>query len=463
VDVQALTRLAKRVQPIQRLAAEINATLTSGGRLFLVGCGATGRLSLALETFARQGLLAPAYADRVVGFMAGGDAALIRSIENFEDHPEYGARQLTELGFQPNDLLIASTEGGETPFVIGATEEAVRLGARPPFFLYCNPDALLCWTAERSRRVIQHPGIATINLSTGPMAVAGSTRMQASTVLMAAIGVAMECHTRPASVPRVLSRLCQRLSAHNPVWLEPFITSETNLYQKDGYMLYRTRSAGIAVLTDTTERSPTFSLPPFENAFHPEQPACRCYLHLCNTPDAPAAWRTLLGREPRCLEWPEHRHFTGAAHLKGFNFSDQTSSLRQARTGKRSRVFHIELSDACLTFRLGRLHHNVACRGWSLLEKQCLLKMLLNDHSTLVMGRLGRYQGNLMTYVKPANYKLIDRAVRYVRLLWAAKHTTPLPYAAATRALFEVKQDLPPDQPIVPATLRWLETHPLPA
>jgi N-acetylmuramic acid 6-phosphate etherase len=46
-----------------------------------------------------------------------------------------------------------------------------------------------------------------------------------------------------------------------------------------------------------------------------------------------------------------------------------------------------------------------------------LLKLLLNAHSTLVMGRLGRYERNLMTWVRPSNNKLIDRAIRYIDLL----------------------------------------------
>lgn len=44
--------------------------------------------------------------------MAGGDAALIKSIEDFEDHPEFAEQQLIQLGFKENDLLIGSTEGG---------------------------------------------------------------------------------------------------------------------------------------------------------------------------------------------------------------------------------------------------------------------------------------------------------------------------------------------------------------
>src|SRR5581483_11789624 len=98
----------------------------------------------------RQVAERPMFQNSVVGFMAGGDLALVHSIENFEDHPEYGARQLMELGFGENDLLISSTEGGETPFVIGATERAAEASRRSPWFLYCNPDSALA-EVERSR------------------------------------------------------------------------------------------------------------------------------------------------------------------------------------------------------------------------------------------------------------------------------------------------------------------------
>jgi N-acetylmuramic acid 6-phosphate etherase len=168
----------------------IVTALQSGGKIFLVGCGATGRLSLSLETFFRQTYeeYSTNIHNLIVSFMAGGDVALIHSIEKFEDFPEYGARQLRDLGFSKNDLLIASTEGGETPFVIGATEEASLISQWPPYFLYCNPDEVLVKALERSRKIIENPNIKKVNLTVGPMALTGSTRLQASTILMAFIG-----------------------------------------------------------------------------------------------------------------------------------------------------------------------------------------------------------------------------------------------------------------------------------
>lgn len=72
--------------------------------------------------------------------MAGGDAALIKSIEDFEDHPEFAQQQLVQLGFKDNDILIASTEGGETPWVIGAVWKSTEISHRKPYILYGNTD-----------------------------------------------------------------------------------------------------------------------------------------------------------------------------------------------------------------------------------------------------------------------------------------------------------------------------------
>ncbi len=191
LDNDTVKVLIDKTKQICDLKNKINETLKAGNNIFFCGCGATGRLSLTIETLWRQVHKGDGLKDRVFSFMSGGDVALIRSIENFEDYPQYGARQLIEAGFKPGDLLISTTEGGETPFVIGATEKAALISDRKPFFLYCNPDDILCEVAERSKLVIQNQHIEKINLTVGPMAVTGSTRMQSSTILLAAAGIAM--------------------------------------------------------------------------------------------------------------------------------------------------------------------------------------------------------------------------------------------------------------------------------
>ncbi|MCK5018533.1 MAG: hypothetical protein KAS32_15845, partial [Candidatus Peribacteraceae bacterium] len=108
-------------------------------------------MALTLETLWREKYDSKTNMDDVVAFMAGGDVALIKSIENFEDYVLFGVKQLFEMGFIDGDLLIGCSEGGETPFVLGATETAGRLSSNIPYFLYCNPDAILKKEVRRSR------------------------------------------------------------------------------------------------------------------------------------------------------------------------------------------------------------------------------------------------------------------------------------------------------------------------
>ncbi|WP_269540296.1 hypothetical protein [Cerasicoccus fimbriatus] len=464
VDQQALATLTERLTPTEEVVASIRETWADGGRIFLAGCGATGRLSIALETFCREGLVPEALQDKVIGFMAGGDAALIRSIEGFEDFPSYGARQLRELGFTQNDLLIASTEGGETPWVIGATEEATRISRRTPWFCYCNPDAILHELVERSRRVLDNPAIRKWNLAVGPMGIAGSTRMQSTTVLQYCIGLALELaaqNTQDASTQfaQRLASFTDSVNKLNWGFLSDFILRESEIYQQGDRTLYVTEDFGVTVLTDTTERSPTFSLPVFENYTLGEttEPLSLCYLSIPEQRHVGPAWQRLLRREPRCLTWPDDLPVTRHERLMGYDISAHAAHNRAMSCGEaRHHIFGIDDVDGGIVWALGRLAAEAVPAGLPMLEKQTLLKMLLNAHSTLVMGRLGRYEGNLMTYVKPSNNKLIDRAIRYIQTLQCKVADKPATYENICRELYRQRATLAPDEPIVLKTLHAL-------
>lgn len=436
VDDDALAAVAAS----PALGAAVADTLASGRRVFLAGCGATGRLSLTLEVLWRQ----THGDDRVVAFMAGGDLALVHSIESFEDMPSFGARQLDELGFDDGDLLIACTEGGETPWVIGATLRAAERSSRAPWFLYCNPDDALRGI-ERCRRVLDDARVQKLPLVVGPMALSGSTRMQASTVLQLVVGAAL-FREDPVGPLRA------RLAAVDVDALAAFVLDEATTYDRGGHVSYEADRYGITILTDTTERAPTFSLRKFESRGAQEEPSWS-FFHLLDTKDAPDAWRRLLLRAPRPLQWPEVARVAGVERLMAFDFSDDGAVDRLQRARPQS-TFRIVRDGHAAVWTLGgggqptRTAH-VHVGGLTLLQEHLLLKMLLNAHSTLVMARMGRTERNLMTYVRPSNKKLIDRVVRYVRLLLAGDGYPVPPYDDVARAVFAAMPTLGADEPIV--------------
>ncbi len=76
-------------------------------------------------------------------------------------------------------------------------------------------------------------------------------------------------------------------------------------------------------------------------------------------------------------------------------------------------------------------------------------------HSTLVMGRLGRFEGNLMTWVYPSNGKLIDRAARYTEILLHRRAMTFSPMMRSS-APNSPKAELSPQDSIVHKTVEKL-------
>jgi N-acetylmuramic acid 6-phosphate etherase len=138
-----------------------------GGRLLYVGAGTSGRLGVldAAEcppTFGSD-------PEMVQGLIAGGYGALVRAREGAEDRSEDGARDLGERNVGERDVVFGIATSGVTPYVLGALEEARRVGAAT-VFLSCSP-------ADRGSVAAD----VTITPLVGPEVVTGSTRMKAGT------------------------------------------------------------------------------------------------------------------------------------------------------------------------------------------------------------------------------------------------------------------------------------------
>lgn len=138
-----------------------------GGRLFYTGAGTSGRLGVldASECPPTFGV-SP---ELVQGIIAGGEAALSRATEATEDDPASGARDLLDRGFRTGDVLCGIAASGRTPYVLGAVNEARRMGAKT-IGLSCVPDSDLAQSVD-----------VAIAPLTGPEVITGSTRMKAGT------------------------------------------------------------------------------------------------------------------------------------------------------------------------------------------------------------------------------------------------------------------------------------------
>jgi N-acetylmuramic acid 6-phosphate etherase len=154
------------VLPALAVAVDLaTEALRDGHRIHYFGAGTSGRIAVmdAAE-------LIPTYniePSLIVAHQAGGAEAVRRSVENVEDHEANGAAEGDAL--QPGDVAVGLTASGRTPYVIAALAAASARGART-VLISAHPGAPF------GSEVDVHVGV-----STGPEAIAGSTRMKAGT------------------------------------------------------------------------------------------------------------------------------------------------------------------------------------------------------------------------------------------------------------------------------------------
>lgn len=479
VELDALETLQDVDSLAQNVVDSFEQCLRAGRRIFLCGCGATGRLSLILESVWRQAPRA-GFENSVVAFTAGGDYALVRSLGVFEDRPDLGAKHLMDLGFQDGDVLVAITEGGETPFVLGALDQATKTSAVDSWLLFCNPPELLQNLVARSRNAMENPRVRWHGFETPPMALTGSTRLQASTVLMAFVGACLREVAGGQRFRWIISELVDGIVQMNAKDFVPLIEIECDAHQRNEFTLHRSRSAAMPVLTDTTERSPTFSLTPFESKLdsnRSDTTSARTYLEIPRTKNSSEAWRHLLRREPRPFHAPKDVNAPNIDlnAITAFDFSDGVRERRKEYGVQTTTILDVEFGEdlhlseePTLYFRNenDRAFAEVRLRSsHEPLIRQAQMKYALNLQSTLAMGRLGRFHGNLMTFVRPTNGKLVDRALRTLRQL-AFDEAVKTGSAKLDRlargindepflnAIFEAVDSVSPDEPVA---LRALE------
>jgi N-acetylmuramic acid 6-phosphate etherase len=492
------------------IAAEVLKAVKNGGKIFFTGCGSTGRLSIMLDSIWRDfwqkhlQIKDSDFENRTFSVMAGGDYALIKSVEGFEDFTAFGNKQINDLGVCDKDVVFAITEGGETSFVIGTAWAGVTAGAKV-YFVYNNPDEILCEYVQRSREVIQDDRIEKINLTTGPMAITGSTRMQATSIQLCVMTTILEivCReligTSAKNVPQdYLAALEEGYATlRSPEFrkqLAQLVMMEERIYRgSNGISFqnnYHANHLGIDVLTDTTERSPTYCTPPFRKFDDAKATESWAYLFV---PDdwTDSAWKNILKRKPRCVEWNSdevmslvgEEKYERTMDIVGrisstelMRFKVGTNGLRYRTQGvgdgavaviaraddaepllkqiekaaaAKSKVAQIYFGSKAVAESVKQIEERIpGCitvfvpvpEKTFLLDgvARVMVKLVMNALSTCTMVRLGRVLGNFMVWVVPSNLKLIDRATRYITKL------TGLEYEAANELLFEIIEYVEP-------------------
>lgn len=155
---------------IPQIEALVNAAtdkLLTGGRLFYMGAGTSGRLGVVDASECPPTYGVPY--GLVIGIIAGGEQAITRAVEFAEDSTEQGWKDLTSYQISDKDVVIGIAASGRTPYVIGALKKCRENGIITGS-ISCNPNSPVSQHAEFPIEVI-----------VGPEFVTGSTRMKSGT------------------------------------------------------------------------------------------------------------------------------------------------------------------------------------------------------------------------------------------------------------------------------------------
>jgi len=167
-DAGVPAAVAKARLQIARAIELVEAAFRAGGRLVYVGAGTSGRLGVLDATECPPTFGSPP--EMVVGIIAGGLPALVRSVEGAEDDLNAAKDAIDSLRVGSDDVVIGIAASGTTPFVQAALTQAQSHGARTALVSCSEPPRELTGTCD-----------ACITVLVGPEIVTGSTRMKAGT------------------------------------------------------------------------------------------------------------------------------------------------------------------------------------------------------------------------------------------------------------------------------------------
>jgi N-acetylmuramic acid 6-phosphate etherase len=167
-DAGVPSAVARVREEIARAIDLVEAAFRAGGRLVYVGAGTSGRLGVLDAAECPPTFGTPP--EMVLGVIAGGYPALVRSVEGAEDDVNAGIGEIDARRVGPHDVVVGIAASGTTPFVRAALSRAQTLGARSVLVTCAEPPALLQETCD-----------VCIVVKVGPEVVTGSTRMKAGT------------------------------------------------------------------------------------------------------------------------------------------------------------------------------------------------------------------------------------------------------------------------------------------
>ena len=164
-DNKIATIVRKSINEIKKTTELAINSVKSGGRIFYIGSGTSGRLGVLDASE-----IPPTYSaskNTFIGIISGGDDALRNSIEGAEDSSENAIKDLLPYNINKKDTVIGISCSGASTYVISSLNYSKSRGAST-VYLVTNPNPYISTEVD-----------VIIKANTGPEVITGSTRMKA--------------------------------------------------------------------------------------------------------------------------------------------------------------------------------------------------------------------------------------------------------------------------------------------
>lgn len=449
---------------IEQTAPQLRDRLNNGGRIFLVGSGSSGRVSI--DAAAKFTSAYPQYGKQVYGVVAGGDRSMVRAKEGFEDSELDGEKALAH--FEPlnaNDSVIVISASGSSSFNAGCATRAAEQLANVYYFY----NSLV--VPERTSKLfsLKNP-VSPWCIDIGPQAIGGSTRLQAATLAMVGLGALLShVGTGSSSLTTLeanFENAFKQIQTKFPE-MAAIVNDETAILSAPGSNFRTTVDQGMkgnitaladvktlrTVFVDFTELPPTYNVDPMRTAAEKGQKRAPFQTYLQTNSTTASAWETLLGRAPLTkADLDETKEYLLSSQAPGFDtFSERVYSEGNFLLG----LFELKGTTTSLppkTMQIFQRHKEKGGKNAAILVTDeavpknqiefmktlfdtvivvdnlgndpmnlthtLLIKLMLNLISNATMAKMGKLYGNRMIDLRAANGKLIDRCMRLIREIY---------------------------------------------
>ena len=461
VDKGVFDGFASFIPSIEEIAPQLAERMKNGGRLILIGSGSSGRLAIDIAAKSQNG--------QVIGLIAGGDAALIRAREGFEDSEKDGELAAKDLNLKADDIVILISASGSASFNVGCGHWAAEQGAHVLYF-YNSKEVPSRTQGLFDRK--KNP-VIPLCLDIGPQAITGSTRLQGASLAIACLGGLTACavylqqgqEDLAKAYPRKLLKnlgLGQDLIRKNIGEIAKFAEIETAIFsdvrsnfrsvkdQSDqGYVTFiASENCARDSVTDAVESAPTFSTNPVrkEDEGNKKRAEFRTYM----TGSKEMSWKTLLGRESTDQETNKYILACEADGVNSYakrpkgkgNFVIGVAKLNEGEPLPKDLMQALAIAKeeggkvGLIALCKGSFKEEIAGDALLVMEnvphdpfgfsETLVLKQVLNAISNSSMVLMKKVHGNQMIDVRASNHKLIGRCMRLILSIWSEYNNSPL-------------------------------------